>query len=79
MCIAIEATNTTKSLRFLGGDSWPKDFILVVLGIVDEFSVASAGTVGSVKNLGGCIEIWVFPKIGSFPPKTDGENNGKPY
>ena len=23
--------------------------------------------------------IWVFPKIGFFFPKMDGENNGKPY
>ena len=23
--------------------------------------------------------IWVFPKIGGFTPKMDGENNGKPY
>ena len=24
------------------------------------------------------MSIWVFPKIGKHP-KTDGENNGKPY
>ena len=23
--------------------------------------------------------IWVFPKIGWFSPKMDGENHGKPY
>ena len=23
--------------------------------------------------------IWAFPKIGVFPLKMDGENNGKPY
>ena len=23
--------------------------------------------------------IWVFPKIGIYTPKMDGENNGKPY
>ncbi len=22
---------------------------------------------------------WVFPKIGDFTPKMDGENHGKPY
>ena len=25
------------------------------------------------------VSIWMFPKIGFFSPKMDGENNGTPY
>lgn len=44
------------------------DFILVVLGIVDEFSVASAGTVGSVKMLKMLRILRIFRVFRFFRP-----------
>jgi len=41
----------------------------------------SKPNVGKCSRHGGImgIFVWVFPKIGVFPPKMDGENNGKTY